>query len=193
MLREVLIRIRKEFNTNTNRFFVITGATFAVSLIVSFLLDALTPFSGVAMVARSMLLMPLGGSIFALGYVVSLLLHRARVREDDTWIPFRLRFSPSWRRRISLIVGAFLVVVMYSSGFRIGYTLTAGTVVAIVIALFAFMRTTREEAARESMNIPDSRDIRYKRQMKERERVREERKEARRNKNKEEEDEDLDD
>lgn len=193
MLREVLIRIRKEFNTNTNRFFVITGATFAVSLIVSFLLDALTPFSGVAMVARSMLLIPLGGSIFALGYVVSLLLHRARVREDDTWIPFRLRFSPSWRRRISLIVGAFLVVVMYSSGFRIGYTLTAGTVVAIVIALFAFMRTTREEAARESMNIPDSRDIRYKRQMKERERVREERKEARRNKNKEEEDEDLDD
>lgn len=193
MLREVLIRIRKEFNTNTNRFFVITGATFAVSLIVSLLLDALTPFSGVAMVARSMLLIPLGGSIFALGYVVSLLLHRARVREDDTWIPFRLRFSPSWRRRISLIVGAFLVVVMYSSGFRIGYTLTAGTVVAIVIALFAFMRTTREEAARESMNIPDSRDIRYKRQMKERERVREERKEARRNKNKEEEDEDLDD
>lgn len=182
MVRNGLIRIRKAFNQDQKRFFLVMGVVAALSVVISFVLDAFTPFGGVAMIGRSLLLIPLSGSIFSIGYAVSLILHRARIREDEAWVPFRLRFSPTWRRRIALIVGAFLVVIMYASGFRVGYTLTAGITLAIGIALLAFIRTTRAEAAREAMDIPDRRDVRIDHYVANREKIREEKKAARKRK-----------
>lgn len=172
MLRTALIRLRREFNDNPKRFAIVVGTMFGVSLLISLLLDAFTPFGGIAMIARSFLLIPLGASAFAGAYIIGLLMHRTRVANDEGWVPFRMRYSPMWRRRIAALIAAILVVVMYASGFRIGYTFTAGLVVAAVIALLAFIRTTREEAAREAMNIPDSRDVKIDKFQKERDALR---------------------
>lgn len=163
--RKALIRIRREYNVNPKALFMYSALASLLTVVIGIVADIFLPFESWGNVVRSVILIPTAASLFTLSYAVSLFMHYSRINSNPDWVPFRLRMSPSWRRRISAIVGAVLLVIMYASGFRIGYTPISSIFVAIAIGLFAFMRTTREEAAREEFNIPDVRDVRYNKQM----------------------------
>lgn len=162
MFRKFLMRIRKEYNTNRRRLFQYSAIAMVLSIGVGLAVDFFLPFNnGLWMTVRSLILIPTAGSIFIFSYGVSLYFHYKRMNSVEEWTPYRMRFSPAWRGKISLIIGAVLVVLIYATGQRIGYTLVSSILVAVVIALFAFMRRTRDERVREDFAIPDSRDTRF--------------------------------
>ena len=164
--RKFLVRIRREYHQNPKRLFIGSFLSTLIFVGLGLLADAFLPFESFGNVVRSIVLIPTSISMFVLGYAISLFMHYARVSSDPNWTPYRLRLSPSWRRRVSAVVGAMMFVVIYANGFRVGYTPTSSVAVAIAIALFAFMRTTKEEAAREQFDIPDVRDVKYNSHMK---------------------------
>jgi len=170
--RKALVRIRKEYNLNPKRLFLYSGIAALICSLLGILSDVLLPFELWGNIIRSLVLIPTSISMFVFGYGVSLFLHYARIADNPEWQPFRLRFSPTWRRRISAIVAAMMFVGIYANGFRIGYTVIASLFVALAIGLFAFMRTTKEESKREELNLPDIRDTRYEEQMKKLEKAR---------------------
>lgn len=161
MLRKGLIRLRKEYNTRLIRLIVTGGVVFLVCAVAGFLVDSYLPFTGWWNALRSAILIPLSLSIFVLGYTLSIHLHRKRVEEDPAWVPFRSRFTLRWRRRMAAIAAAFLFVLVYGAGYSIFYTLVSSVFVSMGIALFAFIRPSREESLREELEIPDARDLRY--------------------------------
>lgn len=171
--RKLLVRIRREYNQNPRRLFLWGALAVLLGTGISIALDLFIPFGSWGNLVRALFLVPYAGALFILGYAVSLYLHYARVSGDPNWVPYRLRMSPTWRRRISAIVGALMFVAIYANGFRIGYTAISSIFVAITLALFAFMRTTKEEAAKEELNIPDIRDTRYQQEIRKREEARE--------------------
>lgn len=166
MFRQSLIRIRKEFNTNPKRFFSVGGGMLAVLILVSTLVDSFLPFTGLVMIVRSLLVVPMSVLFFAMFYALSLYLHnRQRVLTEGAWVPYRLRFSVIWRRRIAIIAAAFVLVFIYATGHSPVYTLMASVYISTFYAMFAWIRPTTDEARLESFNIPDQRDIRYDAQM----------------------------
>lgn len=161
MLRKALIRILSEYNTNLRRLIMLCAIVGGAGMVIAVLLDSFTPFTGIWNVARSVVLIPLAVSLFVSGYTLGLYLHKQKISEDADWVPYRLRFSLTWRRRIAMIVAAILFVFMYATGFSPVYTTMASIFVACGIATLAFIRATREESVREELSIPDARDLRY--------------------------------
>lgn len=161
LFRKALVRIRREYHSDKKRLFLYSALALALISAIGAAVDAFVPFSGLWNVLRSFILAPTAVAMFVLGYAISLHMHYTRAKADPEWIPYRLRLSPMWRRRISAIIAAFAFVFVYANGYRIGYTFVSSIFVAVVIALFAFMRTTRDEARREEFDIPDTRDTRY--------------------------------
>lgn len=161
LFRKFLVRIRKEFNTNKGRLFGYSSGVLFAFIAFGIAADGLLPFNGLWNALRTLILIPTSVSAFVFGYAISLELHYRQIANDPDWKPFRLRFSPTWRRRISAIAAAFAIVFVYANGYRIGYTLVSSLFVAFAIAVFAFLRTTRDEAKREEFNIPDTRDTSY--------------------------------
>lgn len=160
-LRKGLIWLRKWYKEDLKKllFMVLAGVILAAA--VSFAVDILLPFEGIYNVIRSLILIPTSAALFALMYVISLFFHYQQSADDKKWIPIRARFSPSWRRRLALIVGAILIVIMQAIDQKIGYTLSSSALGATVIGLFAFIRTSKEEQSREDLGIPDTRDVIY--------------------------------
>jgi pimeloyl-ACP methyl ester carboxylesterase len=161
LFRKFLVRIRKEFNTNKGRLFGYSFGVLCAFIAFGIAADGLLPFNGLWNALRTIILIPTSLSAFVLGYAISLELHYRKIANDPEWRPYRSRFSPTWRRRISAIAAAFAIVFVYANGYRIGYTLVSSLFVSVVIAIFAFLRTTQDEAKREEFNIPDSRDTNY--------------------------------
>lgn len=166
MLRKSLVYLRREYHSNLRSFLMKAGSVFLVLVIAGTVADFTLPFTGNWNILRSAILAPLAASIFALSYIAGYHLHLIRT-EDPTqeWIPYRLRFSVMWRRRIAAIVGAMLFLVTYATALRPGYTFASSCVVAAVIAIFAFIRPTKAENASAMLNIPDVRDVRYNRRL----------------------------
>lgn len=161
MLRQALILIRRHYRKDWLRFFLVVGSVLLLCALAGVALDFFLPFSGWANVLRALVLIPTSLSAFALGYALSLAGHNMQVANNEEWVPYRLRFSLLWRRRMAAVGGAIILVLIYANGFHVGYTVTSSLLVAAVIALFAFVRATREELLREELKIPDLRDIRY--------------------------------
>ena len=161
ILRKFLIRLRKEYYADVRKFYIRFGGVAAVLAIVTLLADWLLPFGGWGTLVRSFLLVPTAVAIFSTAYGLSLYLHEAQLRANEDWRPYRARFSPRWRLQISAVVGALLFVFAYASTRGVGYTLTSSIIGAVIVALFAFVRTTREESKRVKLGIPDARDVAY--------------------------------
>lgn len=177
--RQLLVEIKRRKNASDKRFFYLTLAVFLVSVAGSLFTDALLPFEGWWMPFRSAILIVISASGFILAYALTLAGGGFMAARNDDWVPLRQKLSPKWRRYISLIVAAFLVVLMYALKFQIGYTLIASAIIIAVIGLFAFMRLTTDEQRREDYDLPDPRDYEYLSKMREfkeeQERKREER------------------
>lgn len=84
-----------------------------------------------------------------------------KIEKNPEWMPYRSRFSPSWRRRIAIISGAFLFVIGLGLQPGVGYTFTASVVAAFALGLFAFIRMTKKETQRAALEIPDARDLAF--------------------------------
>lgn len=166
MFRKFLIRIRREYNTEKTRFYTYTLGALVVLLAVSVAVDILLPFKGPSTILRSLIALVFSAVIFTLGYSTGLYLHRLKKEEDETWQPYRLRFSLNWRRRISIIAGSILFVFIYATGTTPVYTTMSSAYIAIILGLIAFIRPTHQETIREELNIPDIRDVRYEEYMK---------------------------
>lgn len=167
-LRRFLVWLRTKYNKSFLKLLIVSVTVLILSIVGSFVIDSLLPFTDINNLYRLFVLLPLAGSLFIVSYIVGLKLHYIRTsKPDNDWVPYRMRFSPMWRRRIAFIIGAFLFVAIYAIGFNVGYTLVSSIVAAMILGLFAFVRTTNSEELREKMNIPDVRDINYNRRKKE--------------------------
>lgn len=158
--------------------------------IIAILIDRFLPFTVWWNVLRAVISVPLAAAMFTMGYAEAISQHEKK-EEDPDWISFRDRFSPSLRKRISAVIGAFLVVIAYaSSGTILNTVITAG-ILATILGLLAFMRLTHKEKIEEKYDIPDARDIDYNRRLKElkeeRKRIEEEEKKEKAKEKKEEE------
>lgn len=170
--RKFLIWIKKERNKNAKKLYLLSFLASLLGVLIGTALDLFVPFNSWGNVSRTAVLLPTMVSMFIFGYAISIHLHNKRISEDPLWQPYRARLSPSWRRRAALVVGAFILLAVYANGQSIGYTPISSLLAAVVIGLIAFIRTTTEEAQREELNIPDSRDIRYEQQVKKLEQAR---------------------
>lgn len=157
LFRRLLVRIRNEYIYNRTKLFAYSGAASALLALLTVGLDFILPWETWGMVIRTILLIPTAVAIFVLGYsgVLAYCFFKA---QDETWTSLRARYSPTWRQRISMVIGAVLFVLIYAISMRPGYTLVSSVIVAIVIGLFVFMRKTSIEMNREELGIPDARD-----------------------------------
>lgn len=157
--RKFLVRIQKEYHQNPRRLYLYSSIIVFGLVVISVLIDSFVPFGGWFTIIRSVLLVPLSISIFILGYSVAIFLHYSQMNQNPNWQAYRLRMSVRWRRRLAIVIGALLLVLVYGAGYSIFYTVFSSVFVACIIALCAFIRTTREERNLEEFNLPDSRDI----------------------------------
>lgn len=158
--RKFLTFLRKGQNTKGMSYFYLWGSILLGSVLVAVLVDLLVPFGAWWNLIRTVVLIPLSVSIFAVGYGISLILHRMR-STDPSWRPYRTRFSPLWRMRISAIVGALGLVAIYAAGESPVFTIFSAGLIALGLTLVAFMRRTSQELKRERLGIPDARDVSY--------------------------------
>lgn len=164
--RKFLVRIKREYNTNSKRLFLYSILSSLLFVGIGLLVDAFVPFNSWGNLIRTLILIPTSLSLFILGYGISLYQHYKKIDTDPYWVPFRARLSPTWRRRAALIVAAVLLVGIYANSQTIGYTPVSSLFASIGIAMVAFIRTTKEESRREEFDIPDERDVRYDQQLK---------------------------
>lgn len=175
-LRSFLIFIRKQRAKNVDRLFLFSFGVILLSIILAVLVDIFLPFNNLWFnFLRAFITIPIAVSVFVTGYTFSLTRYEVLKSNNDDWVPYRLRFSPSWRRKISAVIASFLILIIYAlnQSQNVFYTSFSGVVFAVVIALFAFMRLTRKEEHREELGIPDARDIQYRKKSKELARKRE--------------------
>lgn len=158
--RKFLTWLRKNYNLRARKYLLLWGLVFLVTGAAAVLVDIFVPFGSGWNLIRTAVLIPLGVSIFALGYATSLTLHYVK-RMDPAWVPYRSRFSPMWRLRIAAIVGAAMLLLVYAVNESPIFTLFSSSVAAGVLALVAFVRQTNHEMKRANLGIPDARDVEY--------------------------------
>lgn len=161
IFRKFLIKIRAWDRDDRKKFYLISLSVLLLSIAAGIAADMFLPFNGWWNALRSLILIPTSFSLFSIGYAMSLYLHYRKVNTDSQWTPFRARTSPMWRRRIALIIAAVLFVIVYSNGYGVGYTFSSSALLAVGLALLAYIRTNREESLRERLDIPDARDVVY--------------------------------
>lgn len=159
LLRKFLVFLRKEYKDNPKNILIRMGAMTIVAAIACVLVDSFLPFNGYWNILRSALVGLLAVPMFAFGYLVSLYLHFEKVSEGDGWVPFRARLSSTWRLRVFAVFCAILFVMALNLTQNAVYTFSSGALAAALLAGIAFIRLSSSEAARESLGIPDARDI----------------------------------
>jgi len=158
--RKFLTFLRKGQNTRGMGYFYSWGGLLLASVIAAVLVDLFVPFGAWWNLIRTAVLVPLSVSMFAVAYGIGLILHRMR-STDPSWRPYRTRFSPLWRLRISAIVAALGLVLVYGSSESPVFTIFSSFLLAVGLGLLAFIRKTSQEIKRENLGIPDARDVSY--------------------------------
>ncbi len=156
--RRALIWIRNQYLTKPKDLFLYAGVASLVMAGLSFLADFFLPWDQWAVFIRALIALPEAAAFFVLGYGATLWYVEYKERTKENYSTWRSKLSPTMRQRASAIAGAVLFVVMFAVTQQPGYTFVAGIIVAIVIGLFAFMRRTSQELARDSIGLPDARD-----------------------------------
>src|SRR5699024_1252497 len=167
LLRRGLVTIRKWYNKDFKYALKVALLVLFASIAVGLAADFFLPFNGWWNALRSVILLPTAAAGFVVSYLLSLKMHYNQMTNDPDWVPYRARFSPLWRRRIALIIGAILLVLIYALGFQPGYTALASSIVVVGLSLIAFVRRTQKEILREELTVPDPRDTRFNNRVKE--------------------------
>ena len=159
-LRKLLIWLRKNLYKNTNKTYLVAFVVLTLSAGAGILMDYFLPFNVWYNILRVFSAVPTSLALFTVFYGASLNLGDKRMKDED-WVPLRERFSYSWRVRISLIIGAFLVLIAYGTQKTLVYTLISAFVLTTIVSLLVFSRKTRIEQIQEEYGLPDSRDRAY--------------------------------
>lgn len=177
IFKRLLVEIKRRRREDSGDLYVKAVIGFLLFAVPSVVVDAYLPFDGIWMFLRAVLLIPILFFGFCLAYAASLELNLRQLERDPQWVPLRARWSPKWRRNLSFIIAAFLVVLTYAFDFFIGYTLFSAGVLVIGASLLAFCRMTLTEKKRAEYGVPDPRDTNFHQRL---ERQRAEREEIRR-------------
>lgn len=173
IFRKALMRIRRMYYTDLKRSLVIALLGFLVLGAASVALDILLPFESWFNFLRSALLIPLSLIVFTLGYWITCWRVDAKRALDPEYMTLREKVSPMWRRRFAIIAAAVALLLAYTSMDTVGMTVSGSFVVALVIGAVTFARMTTTEKKRESIGVPDKRDLAYNSNLEERRRKRE--------------------
>lgn len=139
-----------------------------VFIIMSILMDIFIPMESVYGLLRAIIALIGGGFMFMLAYSVSIYQSDSNRRhyDDDTpideptppYFEYRLRYSFRQRRRQCYPVLALLFVIILASSYTHLYTLMAGVVVTMGIAMAAYLRPTEAESVLIANDRIDPRD-----------------------------------
>lgn len=158
-MRKMLLFIRKNFYANKLKFVGLTTLTLVVAVVAGVLLDTFLAFTLLFNFLRTLVVIPLAASVFALGYCAALANEDAQRKTNPEWVPLKARWSPGWRQRFAIVIAAVLFVMSYSSAHTRVYTLVTSLIFASALGLIFFVMKTRDERFNEENGIPDERDI----------------------------------
>lgn len=157
-IRKILLWLRKKFETEKQKWFLIFGIIFLVSTISAFIIDRFLPMGSWWNFLRTIVLIPLSSSFFCFTYFSVKWIEKRRDPES-AWIPLRERFSVAWRQRIAIVAAAILLVIAYAVTGSQSYTFMSSLVFAGFFSLLVFIRKTKKEDTMEKLGIIDPRDI----------------------------------
>lgn len=163
--RKYLVEIRGKWKTDAKKLYLQCLIGFLVTAAITLALDIWTPFESYWMIFRSLLLIPLAFFAFSAFYALAVDVGNRKLINDSEWVPYRARWSPKWRRNLSFIMGAFIIVLVYALEPFPGYTILSSFVVTSVIGMVAFCRMTRNESKRTDLGIPDPRDTHFEKRL----------------------------
>ena len=159
--RKALVWIRSLYVEHRKDLFLYGGILAAVLSGITVLADLLLVWDQWAIFVRAGLAIPASATLFTLGYALVMLYVDARAKRNEEYENWRQRLSPLMRQRVSIIIGAILLVLMFAVVQRPGYTLVSSLIIAVAIGLFAFRRKTIQELNREKIGLPDTRDASF--------------------------------
>lgn len=182
---EALYRLRTHYNKvlEPRKLYPKPAIALAILVAIGIAMDFTLPFTGWANSLRALIALASAIVGYSIAYWVGLYFHYAR--RGTEWVPFRNRFSLQWRRSLAIIAGSALIVLMWASVAKPGYTLTATVIMMGAMALLAFIRPTKREAVLEEQGIPDPRDADFYTRKRLSQEAMEEREQARKEKRKE--------
>lgn len=185
LLNKYVDYLRKQYFENLKATVIKVIIALIALIAITCVFDFFAPFESFYNFIRAFIVA--GGSVvvFSIGYLVTFFISQSNRQKDRDYTPIKERFSPSWRRRIGIIVAALLFGVIYSTSQTVVYSLVNSFVVATVIALVLFLSMTEEEVDREYYGVPDVRDNVYNENLKNTQKNREEKKELKEKKKKE--------
>lgn len=158
-----IVQIRKWHRDNKKKLYATSGLSVFAFVIIAFSLDAFVPFGAWWNILRTLAMVPLGLSMFILVYGLSLDRHLKLMLnsggENKVWVPFRNRFSPASRIRISAIIVALGAVIVFAATNTLSFTFSSSVLFALILACLAFVRKTRDEKERAELGVPDGRDL----------------------------------
>lgn len=134
-------------------------AAMAILVVASILLDALIPFNPFTNLIRGAVAIALGFIVYTFLYIYSL--NRTRAKADDyDYAPLRKKFSYEQRKNLSYLAGGIVfALTLVSSGESLFFTLSSSISIAMIIAILAFVRTSREEFIMAEYKVKDPRDL----------------------------------
>lgn len=99
---------------------------------------------------------------FSAGYLATFFLYMSQRTQNPDYVNIKDRFSPSWRNRIAIVIGAVLFTMMLTVNQGLAYTVVSSIIVASVAGIIIFISRTEEEREREFYGVPDKRDDAYR-------------------------------
>lgn len=176
MVHQILIKLREMYNTDVKKWSIVFAISSFCFFGIALTVDHFLPMSGFLYnTLRMFVALFLAASIYSILYFISLKILDERLKDpDNTWIPYRMRFSVKWRRRIAIIIASFLFVIAYATTKNLFYTFVSSLIMTAGMALVAFIRPTSTEQKLMDMGVPDVRDLDMDLLTKKREKIAEE-------------------
>lgn len=154
--------LRTQYLRNIKNFTIYLSIALVASIGISVLFDFLVPFSSWGNVARAIVVLVDSVIFFSAGYLANFFFYMSQRAVNPDYVDLKERFSPSWRNRIAIIIGAVLFTMMLTVNQGLAYTIVSSIIVASVVGIVVFISRTEEEREREFYGVPDKRDDAYR-------------------------------
>ena len=154
--------LRTQYLRNIKNFTIYLSIALVASIGLSVLFDFLVPFSSWGNVARAIVVLVDSVIFFSAGYLANFFFYMSQRAVNPDYVDLKERFSPSWRNRIAIILGAVLFTMMLTVNQGLAYTIVSSIIVASVVGIVVFISRTEEEREREFYGVPDKRDDAYR-------------------------------
>lgn len=156
-IRLFLSKIR-EFDSKLNekqKIFIVS--TFVLSSVIGIIVDIYLSNALIFKVIRMSLAVYMGILIFSFIY-----LYLLKRKKKDDYVPLREKFSYQQRINIGIVLfGGWFIVLILTSNPNALFTFTSSLLVAALLGIVAFVRSSRVDEAQASMGLSDPRDTHF--------------------------------